>query len=403
MSIRPKLGSEVSRTDHKSMKRPTRVLLVAMLDSVHTARWLNQFKDSHIDFILFPSQRFRSLHPLIQELCNGESLASYRLSFFLQFEYLEELLDRFLSKFLSPMNRGSRLLRLIHKTSPDFLHALEFQRAGYLCNAVLRKHHGRLPFIATNWGSDIVHYMKFPDHEKSIRDLLGNADFYSAECRRDYALASQLGFKGTFLPQLPNSGGFDLKTWNKSDNRTSTRKVILVKGYGGYFGRVDLVLQIAKKILNDFVDFRFFFYSVTEDVQSSLVSLSHMFPGRVEWRLHQNSLTHSEMKDKFLSARVYIGCSMSDGISTSFLEALVSGAYPIQSRTSCADEWVEKGAIASLVDLDPKSVLRELLLAITDDDLVDYAQSMNRLLAEKELDETYVRALSRRFYSLPLN
>jgi len=36
-----------------------RILIVAMLDSVHTFRWLSQFKDSEIDFIIFPSKKHK--------------------------------------------------------------------------------------------------------------------------------------------------------------------------------------------------------------------------------------------------------------------------------------------------------------------------------------------------------
>jgi hypothetical protein len=54
------------------------------------------------------------------------------------------------------------------------------------------------------------------------------------------------------------------------------------------------------------------------------------------------------MYENFANSRIYIGASRSDGISTSFLEALVLGAYPIQTNTSCGNEWVEKGFHAQL-------------------------------------------------------
>jgi hypothetical protein len=40
-------------------------------------------------------------------------------------------------------------------------------------------------------------------------------------------------------------------------------------------------------------------------------------------------------------ARIYLGVSKTDGISTSLLESIARGAFPIQSVTSCANEWVE--------------------------------------------------------------
>ena len=68
----------------------------------------------------------------------------------------------------------------------------------------------------------------------------------------------------------------------------------------------------------------------------------------------------------FERARIYIGCSRSDGLSTSFLQALCSGAYPIQTDTSCASELVDGGASGSIIPLDESSVLNTLLSVIHD-------------------------------------
>jgi glycosyltransferase involved in cell wall biosynthesis len=45
------------------------------------------------------------------------------------------------------------------------------------------------------------------------------------------------------------------------------------------------------------------------------------------------------MLDLFASARIYVGISLSDGISTSLLEAMAMGAFPIQTSTACVDDW----------------------------------------------------------------
>jgi hypothetical protein len=102
----------------------------------------------------------------------------------------------------------------------------------------------------------------------------------------------------------------------------------------------------------------------------------------------------------FSQARVYIGCSKSDAISTSFLESLVYGAYPIQTNTSCADEWINKGAIATLVGLEVAEIIKALELVLIDDELVNYAQIKNSEIAKKYLDESFIKVAAKQFYLL---
>ena len=45
-----------------------RVLVVAMLDSIHTANWIERFVDSDVIIEIYPSRKFRSLHPKTSKL-----------------------------------------------------------------------------------------------------------------------------------------------------------------------------------------------------------------------------------------------------------------------------------------------------------------------------------------------
>ena len=101
----------------------------------------------------------------------------------------------------------------------------------------------------------------------------------------------------------------------------------------------------------------------------------------------------------FRSARIYIGLSRSDGISTSFLEALTTGTYPIQSDTSCAQEWVAKGVIASIVRLDKEEILRELTESYFNLDKLSLAQVKNSMISDEYLDYDRIAEVGRSFYS----
>jgi hypothetical protein len=98
-------------------------------------------------------------------------------------------------------------------------------------------------------------------------------------------------------------------------------------------------------------------------------------------------------------SRIYIGCSISDGISTSFLEALTKGVYPIQTNTSCAGEWIDKGAVASLIDLDIDQLDEALHLAINDDKVVDFAADKNLKITNSLLTLAKVAPIAQKFYA----
>lgn len=377
-----------------------KVLVVCMVNSVHSAKWLAQFKDTETDFYIFPSAYFRGLHPFLIQLIHSKTKATYTIQTYSWisgwWDYAQE---RILRLALPQFSRKQRLNRYIRSVNPGIVHAMEFQHSAYLCSDVIDSFGKNYEFIATNWGSDIYHFMNIPEHNILIRRVLAHADKYSAECTRDIKLATQLGFKGRFLPTIPNSGGFPTEEILKGRSGASSRKQIIVKGYGGYFGRVQLVIEALNSVLVDFPQITVFFFSVTDDVHDEINAIKERFGARVNYSTVKAPLSHKDIQKNFSNSRVYIGCSISDGISTSFLESLVAGSYPVQTGTSCANEWIEKGAIATLVDLNVEEIAREIRLALEDDDLVNSAQIKNLEVSKKFLNRDVIFEEALIFYS----
>jgi glycosyltransferase involved in cell wall biosynthesis len=92
------------------------------------------------------------------------------------------------------------------------------------------------------------------------------------------------------------------------------------------------------------------------------------------------------------TARVYIGLSISDAISTSLLEAMVMGAFPIQSNTACVEEWLVEGDNGLIVPPeDPQVVAAALRRALSNDALVDRAAEINARTATERLDRKVIQ------------
>ena len=378
------------------------ILIIGMLDSVHLARWLGQFVNEEIDFVIFASKKYRKLHSLTFSLLNSNYVANYKLAHWPFLPFISGYLD-FLSfelrgyfKFLP--NRAKFVEKILKRRTFQYIHAFEIQGAGYLINKINADLVSKQKIILTNWGSDIYYFAQFPLHEKEIRGALAKASYYSGECVRDYLLARQYGFAGEELPCIPNAGGFQIEPRESSYLLPSSRNQILIKGYGGTFGRADLPIALIPRIANKYPQIRFHIYSATDDTLKLLETLPEGIKDKISISTVQEKLTHNQMLMEFAKSRIYIGCSVSDGISTSFIEALIYGAYPIQTNTSCANEWVSKGVEASIVGLDPNLLLVEILKALEDNSLVDSASENNYQVALKHLSNEIVEKQALKFY-----
>jgi glycosyltransferase involved in cell wall biosynthesis len=371
---------------------------VCMLDSIHTARWLENFKYQSIDFILMSSTPNRRVHPIIRDLVRGKADQVSKMTikpFAGVFSIPLWLLDRVFKDQI----RGVLLSRLIGSEKPDYVHALELNHAGYIMTYAKNRHvSGSVKFIATNWGSDIFWFQQFYSHRKRISNLLTDLDFYSAECHRDLELATKYGFTGQFMDVLPNAGGLEKDHLYRDLSTTSGRDVIVVKGYQSFVGRAVIALEAISSISSNLSNYKFVVYSANYKTQRLVKKLKSQTGLNITCH-GKKQLSHKEMLSLFASARIYLGVSLSDGISTSLLEAMAGGAFPIQTSTSCADEWIVNGVSGFLVNPSVDNICQALLVASTDDDLVDKASEINLRVARERLDSTTINEKLKKFYS----
>ena len=76
------------------------------------------------------------------------------------------------------------------------------------------------------------------------------------------------------------------------------------------------------------------------------------------------------------------------------------GSFPIQSCTSCADEWIVDGKTGILVPPeDPEVVEMAIRRALTDDDLVNRAAEANFEIAQERLDQRKLEEMATGIYS----
>ena len=380
-----------------------KILFIAMSNSIHTARWIAQVADQGWDLHLFPCEDLGYVHPDLKNTTVHHSLYAYhqrthnslvRLKGVPVFSDFMANAARYLVKVVFPDYRKIQMKRLIQRLRPDIIHSMEFQSAGYLTHEVKGSMNKKFPlWIATNWGSDIFLYGRLPEHQERIKGILRACDYYSCECHRDVELARSMGLKGKVLPVLPNTGGYDLARINSliQPEPTSKRRMILLKGYQGLFGRALVGLRAIGMSARWLQGYRVVVYSASKDeaikIAAEILQQDSGLPVEI-----LPPCTHDDMLRLYGQARIYLGLSISDAISTSLLESMVMGTFPIQSNTSSADEWIVDGKTGFIVPPeDPEQIAQAIRRAVMEDELVDNAAYINARTARERLDISIVK------------
>jgi glycosyltransferase involved in cell wall biosynthesis len=287
------------------------------------------------------------------------------------------------------------LRRVFRRHQFDLVHVQELQHSGYSALAAFKKVSPGLLFVS-NWGSDIYWFRQFRNHRRRIASLLRIATHYSAECHRDVKMAVELGFEGTFLPIIPNAGGLAVEEILKPAIPPSRRKLVLVKGYTGFVGQALVALRVIRDARNVLDDYEVVIYSASHKARLYGAFLRSRY--RLKIRLLRPGVDHADILNLFRAARVYLGVSLSDGISTSLLEAMATGCFPIQTNTSCGNEWITDDSGVLLSPDDHAGLVAAVRMALTNDDHVEAAAIKNRAIAIDRATAEKISGVARAAY-----
>jgi glycosyltransferase involved in cell wall biosynthesis len=373
-----------------------RILFVTLADSVHAARWIKQLQDQKWDIHVFPHSEHEAIHPelcgvtfhnLIRQPAPHKSLRIRQTGIAWPMSRGMTRTRKAFQRF-GFLQQAARLKRLIRTLKPDFIHILEMQRAGYMTLACLDQFpdHERIPpVIYSSWGSDIFHFGRKPEHQDRIRRFLAKCDYVITDCYRDIALAREFGFKGEVLGVFPVGGGFDFDQVCEPQNQvpTAARRVVALKGYDGgdWGGRASVALEAFSLCSDHLGPYEIVVYSGGSALKERAERISTASGLNFTFLPHTS---HSRILNLFARSRLAIGLSTTDGTPNSMLEAMVMGAFPIQSDTISTGEWIKDARNGFLVPAeDPHAVARAIKHALSDDELVNRAERLNARITRR--------------------
>ncbi|TDH23293.1 glycosyltransferase [Segetibacter sp. 3557_3] len=367
-----------------------KILFVALPYSIHTARWISQLNRNGFNVHVFSSMMGHDLHDAISGVTFHEnffdrtkpaksentysSIALQELSF-ITAPIAKKVIRKTLSVAGLAKSRALLLKAVIEKIRPDIIHSLESQHAGYLVSEVRQMSSGNFPlWIHSNWGIDLHFFGRLQRHVPLLSKMLSMVDVFITEGKRDEVLARKFGFKGTTFTFPSVGGGFNVPA--VPNVQPSQRRKILVKGTQDLVRRNLVAIRALERCVDILADYEIVLYSSNEITQAAAELFYHS-TGKKITILHE--VSQLQMLELNGNAILNICVNMSDGVPNAMLEAMMMGAFPVQSDTSLADEWVEHGKTGMIVPPeDPDVIEKAIRTALSNPELIDAAAIINR-------------------------
>jgi glycosyltransferase involved in cell wall biosynthesis len=359
-----------------------KILFVSM-PSIHTIRWIDNLINANHELYWFDVLGKGNLDSNAQ-LTQFVNWKKRKLPYFKGEHFLQKKVPKLYLK-IQPyleVTANEKLAQIINEFKPDLIHSFEMQSCSYPILKTMNMFPS-IKWLYSCWGSDLYYYKNKKEHLLKIKAALNRINYLHTDCERDYNTAKELGFNGNHVGVIPGGGGYDLSCFQKYSKPFRERNLIIVKGYHHQFGRALNVVKALEEIKEELHGLDIVIFGAHEIVQEYITE--NNLPFLVYDR---NGLLHEEVLKLMGGSLIYVGNNISDGIPNTLLEAMVMGAFPIQSNPGGVTEEIISNENGLLIE-NPENILEIKLLiqkAIQNKEMMKSAITNNMLLVFKYLD-----------------
>jgi glycosyltransferase involved in cell wall biosynthesis len=362
-------------------------MLVGMVTSPHFQKWIKGCIDakSFSEIHIFPSDRYKSVPSFFSSI-HGQTKVIIHNSGFggnVIGYYVSYVADALFAHSWRAYLLAKHLIRI----RPGVIHFHEMQKGSYIFNYIFDfpRIHGKSIKIISTWGSDLEIYSRLSDpayksslsfsHEKLTSVCLSWADIITAERSTELERARELGYLGQFISPIYITVGLDKVDMESIPSKCSGRKQIIIKGYQHDAGRALNALTAIRNLGEDLKQVPIRVFSASESIRIEIQLMRNVGFDIRELK----PMPHHRMLEEFAHSRMYLGISISDGLSTSMVEAMSQGCFPIQSENSAAPRFIQTFTSGVIVNpWDITGIQNAVLLAMREDSLIDNAQIINK-------------------------
>lgn len=354
------------------------------MSSVHVIRWIENLKDTDYELYWFDVLGRGKLETLdaVQQFTGWKK----RKKQYIKGEYfLSKKLPAVYEKIIPylEVSANEALEKIILEIQPDMIHSFEMQGCSYPILKTMLKF-PKVKWLYSCWGNDLFYYMNFKNHNSKIRNVLKRIDFLHTDCERDFTLAEKLNFSGKYLGVIPGGTGYKLEELEPFRIPITERKIILVKGYEHHLGRGLNSIKALHAIQSQIQNYHVVIFGAHNKV------IDYVESNQLNFKVYdRHGLSHQDLLKLMGQSLVYVGNSISDGMPNTLLEAVVMGAFSIQSNPGGASAEIIKNGINGFLIQNPESISEiqdHILNACSDLERLKKAEIENRNIAIKKLD-----------------
>ena len=349
--------------------RTRKILLVGELNSTHFQKWveaLHKIELFNEIFILDVSRK-----PLHRIAINFVNQHKRNTTFLILPNF-----SKFNGKYIYLMLNFKSKFAALNNSFLDVIHIFNIQDNGYkflhskALNQFLEssKNNGSKIFLSS-YGSDLTFFSNNPTHRTKILALLGFVDLVVIEGARELEILQDKFNYTKLIFSVPSNSVGIRNILTQKEFSVNSRNLILIKGNFGFVGRpfsaIDLVVKTLTQVKSK--KFKVILFSVPREIEDSINVIFTNYG--IDYEIFSPfSFSNEEMLILYKNARLYVGCSLTEGLSTSAIEAASQGAIFFQTDSSSIGEHLERGLKGFLVDLYNLNSSMEYLQKVIDDD-----------------------------------
>jgi glycosyltransferase involved in cell wall biosynthesis len=288
--------------------------------------------------------------------------------------------------------------KALNTIQPDIVHCFEMQLAGLPILLIMQEN--KIPFIYSSWGSDMFCFKEKGISEKDVATFFKRTNYLITDCKRDYTIAENNGFKNEYLGVFPGNGGITIE--DSKIKESNDRNIVLIKGYEDGVGKASIVLKalalVSEALL---IDKDIIIYSADAILEDQIKNSKVLSNLSIKIYSRYKFIPNTKLLELMGNSCIHIANSISDGMPNALLEAMSMGAFPIQSNPGKVTEEVithyKNGALI-LNPLDEKEIAKHITNAINNKELRQNAQDFNikfienyynRMTLQPQIQELY--------------
>lgn len=259
--------------------------------------------------------------------------------------------------------RVPRLRRILRQFKPDIVFATYLASNGLIAGLSWSG-----PLVVSAVGSDVLYrgeegWLRRRFREEIIKFVARRADVINTVSAELDEELIRLGASKSKLLRIPF--GVDLEVYHPSKDmpRPTATRFVCTRKHGPYYDMPTVIeaLGLLKGAGRKFHCTLTSDGPQTEDLKK-LVSVR----GLQEYVTFTGFLGHAELPDVLRQADIYISASLYDGASVSLFEAMATGLFPVVSRITANEPWIEHKRTGLLFETRRPDLLADALQTATD-------------------------------------